>query len=120
MARSRLSTKTDSLVARVLRFFAPTDRLIEHWSGVPSTSGENIDRLSHLADGGAYPAVQPGEVLSTPVVVALPDVRSAFSRLSDSMLDRMEESKRESRHLVFLRDALLPKLISGNIRVSRN
>ena len=81
-----------------------------------ATSSENIDRLSRLADGGAYPAVQPSDVLSTPVVVPSPEVRAAFSCLSDSLLNRMEGSKRESCHLATIRDALLPKLISGDIR----
>ena len=82
-----------------------------------ATSSENIDRLSRLADGGAYPAVRPGEVLSTPVAVAQPEIRVAFSRLSDSLLGRMEEGKRESHDLAALLDALLPKLISGDIRL---
>ena len=82
-----------------------------------ATSSENIDRLSLLADGGAYPAVPPGDVLSTPIAVARPKVREAFSRLSDSLFDRMEEDKRESRNLAALRDALLPKLISGDLRL---
>ena len=82
-----------------------------------ATSSESVDRLSLLADGGAYPAVPPGDVLSTPVAVARPEVRTAFSRLSGSFLDRMEEGKRESRDLAALRDALLPKLISGKIRL---
>ena len=82
-----------------------------------ATSSENIDRLSLLADGGAYPAVPPGDVLSTPVAVARPEVREAFSRLSDPLFDTMEKRKREPRDLEALRDTLLPKLISGDIRL---
>ena len=82
-----------------------------------ATSSENIDRLSHLADGGAYPAIPPADVLLTPVAVAQPEVRAAFSRLSDSLLGRMEEGKRECRGLSALRDILLPRLISGRLKV---
>ena len=105
---------TGSTGFAVLRPNGTTDRALV-WCA--ATSSENIDRLSRLADGGAYPAVQPGEVLSTPIVVAPPEVIAAFSPLSDSLLDRMEESKRESRDLAALRKALLPRLISGDIRL---
>ena len=33
-----------------------------------ATAADNIDALAHLADGGAYPAVRPEAVASTPVV----------------------------------------------------
>ena len=82
-----------------------------------ATSSENVDRLSRLADGGAYPAVPPGDVLSTSVAVAQPEVRAAFSRLFGSLLGRMEEGKRECRGLSALRDMLLPRLISGRVKV---
>ena len=81
------------------------------------TSSENIERLALLADGGAYPAVRPDEVISTPVV--LPDLatKAVFSRLAGSLLDKIEANKRKSRNLAALRDTLLPKLISGGLRV---
>src|SRR6202034_3209241 len=34
-----------------------------------ATSRENIDRLSHLADGGAYPAVRPETVAGTELLI---------------------------------------------------
>ena len=108
---------TGSTGFAVLRPNEATDRELV-WCA--ATSSENIDRLSLLADGGAYPAVPPGDVFSTPVAVAQPEVREAFSRLSDSLFDRMEEGKRESRNLAALRDALLPKLISGDIRLRKD
>lgn len=105
---------TGSTGFAVLRPNEATDRELV-WCA--ATSSDNIDRLSLLADGGAYPAVPPGDVLSTPVAVAQPEVREAFSRLSDSLFDRIEEGKRESGNLAALRDALLPKLISGDLRL---
>ena len=62
---------TGSTGFAVLRPKAATDRVMV-WCA--ATSSENIDRLSRLADGGAYPAVQPSEILSTPVAVACPKV----------------------------------------------
>ena len=85
------------------------------WCAV--TSLQNIDRLSHLADGGAYPAVRPDAVGETPVVLAGPATRAAFSRLADPLLDKIAVNKRESLVLTVLRDALLPKLVFGEMQV---
>ena len=82
-----------------------------------ATSAENIDALAHLADGGAYPAIRPEIVAATPVVLPDDKVLGRFSLASDSFLARIAHNERESRTLVALRDALLPKLMSGDLRV---
>ena len=82
-----------------------------------ATSGDAIERLAHLADGGAYPAVRPRGVLDTAVVLPDARVRLAFSSLAAPFLNRMGATQRESRTLATLRDTLLPKLISGQVRV---
>ncbi len=98
----------------VLRPVNATEREIV-WCA--ATSHDAIQRLAHLADGGAYPAVRPRAVLDT--AVALPDaqVRLAFSSVTAPLLNRLKANQREARTLAALRDTLLPKLISGEIRV---
>lgn len=82
-----------------------------------ATSRGNIDRLAHLADGGAYPAVRPHTVAETRIVLSDASVRRAFSSLTAGWFDRMESNKRTFRGLVALRDALLAPLVSGESRV---
>jgi type I restriction enzyme S subunit len=82
-----------------------------------SCSKENIDRLAHLADGGAYPAVRPELVAQTPVIIAARDLLDCFSRSVSPLFAAAEERKRSSKLLCQTRDALLPKLISGEIRI---
>ncbi|MHB8106846.1 MAG: restriction endonuclease subunit S [Candidatus Cryosericum sp.] len=82
-----------------------------------ATNPENIDRLAHLADGGAYPAVLPNTVIATRVVCPSDTVMSSFSRLVAPMLDRVAACDRESHTLASLRDTLLPRLLSGELRV---
>jgi type I restriction enzyme, S subunit len=82
-----------------------------------ATSSENIEALSHLADGGAYPAVRGEVVVATPVARAHDDVVSAFSSFVAPMIASISQSERDSRKLGELRDTLLPKLISGELRV---
>jgi type I restriction enzyme S subunit len=82
-----------------------------------SCSKENIDRLAHLADGGAYPAVRPEIVAQTPIIIGTRDVLDCFSSRISSLFAAAEERKQSSKVLCQVRDALLPKLISGEMRI---
>lgn len=82
-----------------------------------ATSCENIERLSNLADGGAYPAVHPEMVSSTQVCHAGKDLIKVFSRQTSLMFACIANNKHQSRTLAQLRDTLLPKLISGELRI---
>jgi type I restriction enzyme, S subunit len=83
-----------------------------------ATAAENIEALSHLADGGAYPAVRPEVVAATQVIKAGNDVMERYSRVAGALLAKMAENERESCTLTALRDASLPKLVVGEIRVT--
>ena len=82
-----------------------------------ATAPDNIDRLAHLADGAAYPAVRPEVVAATPVVCPGDEVLARFSHAAGPALAKIAQNERASRTLAALRDALLPKLIRGEIRV---
>ncbi len=57
-----------------------------------------------------------------PIPVAAPDDRifAAFDSLAQPLYQRVVRNESESRTLAALRDTLLPKLLSGEIRVSAN
>ena len=93
------------------------DEFIE-FAYLAATDRQNIQALAHLADGAAYPAVRPEVVRDTPVVEAPNDVLVRFSEITRPMLRRIAIAAAESRTLAGLRDALLPKLISGELRVA--
>lgn len=82
-----------------------------------ATSTENIETLAHLADGGAYPAVRPEVVASTAIVLPSEKIVKAFSNITSSILAKMGQNDRENKTLATQRDGLLPKLISGEVRV---
>ena len=83
-----------------------------------ATAPENIERLANLADGAAYPAVRPEVVGATEVAFCEDAVATSFSELVSPILDSMESNKRENHTLTQTRDLLLPKLMSGEIRLS--
>ena len=81
-----------------------------------ATSAGRIDALAHLADGAAYPAIRPDVVAATPVVRPDDKVLTQFSAAARPQLGGIANRERESRTLAALRDLLLSKLISGEIR----
>jgi type I restriction enzyme, S subunit len=82
-----------------------------------ATAPDNVDRLAHLADGAAYPAVRPEVVVATNVVKSPHAVIQGFSNTAGPLLGKIATNDHESRTLAALRDALLPKLLSGQVRV---
>ena len=86
---------------------------------IAATRLDNIERLANLADGhgGAYPAVKPKEVSDTELVLPGDAVLSAFADLVSPLRAKIENVKVESRSLSQMRDLLLPKLMSGEIRL---
>jgi type I restriction enzyme S subunit len=83
-----------------------------------ATTQENIERLSHLADGAAYPAVRPEVVIATQAVRPNHALVERFALSTAPLIARVAVNGRESRTLAALRDTLLPKLISGELRVN--
>ena len=84
-----------------------------------TTDPDNIERLTHRADGAAYPAVRPEVVAESQVVIPVKgtDLLDRFSDVISPLLDKMEWNQAESRALIALRNELLPKLVSGELRL---
>lgn len=105
---------TGSTGFAVLRAHHHSDQALVY---IAATRDEAIERLAHLADGGAYPAVRPEVVAGTPVVIAPDSVRQAFGEVANHLLAGVGSNQEKSRYLADLRDTLLPRLISGQLRL---
>ncbi|MCL4198385.1 MAG: restriction endonuclease subunit S [Phycisphaerales bacterium] len=86
---------------------------------IAATAPGVITELGRLADGGAYPAVRPEVIAGLPLVLP-PDVspRRAFHTFASPLLERAHIGRMQTASLAALRDALLPKLISGELRIA--
>ena len=89
------------------------------WSFIHAalTQPEVSDHLGQMADGGAYPAVRP-EIIGA-MKVALPDepkILEAFHSTCAPLFEQAESNRTQSRTLAALRDTLLPKLLSGELK----
>jgi type I restriction enzyme, S subunit len=82
-----------------------------------ATRDEAIERLANLADGGAYPAVRPSIVAATSCVVPQLGILKAFSDITQPLLNRIARNESNARTLSEIRDTLLPRLISGKLRL---
>lgn len=92
----------------------------ERWRGfvyLCVTRDANVEYFSVVADGSAYPAVAQEVVHQTSCVLPDDDVVSCFQRVVEPMFLRIDAATSESRTLAELRDTLLPKLLSGELRV---
>lgn len=79
---------------------------------------DTIDFATRHSTGSTIPYAVWTDLLDTMPVVAPPqDVRVAFNHLVRPILVRIPEPYFENRTLAGLRDTLLPKLISGELRV---
>ncbi len=66
-----------------------------------------------------YPALNPSDILAREMVIPELSVEQRFDSAIRPMFEQMELANQESRSLAALRDALLPKLMSGEIGVEK-
>ncbi|GKP12844.1 restriction endonuclease subunit S [Klebsiella quasipneumoniae] len=88
-----------------------------------ATSADNIERLAHLADGGAYPAVNSDVVLATPCIIPTDynvskKLISVFHHYTKCLFDHKQNILLQNKTLEEIRDVLLPNILSGKIDLS--
>ena len=97
----------------------PKEQMYQEFVYLVATNPSNIERMSHHADGTTYPTIRPDFVAETKATLPWKrsNVMACFSSMTAPMFNRMEANLTESRTLAAMRDTLLPKLVSGEIRV---
>ncbi len=76
-----------------------------------------VDTLRQRGHGSVFNTITRDTLHSLRVASPPDEVASAFERVVQSLMLRLLVSQQESRTLAALRDTLLPKLISGELRV---
>ena len=82
-----------------------------------ATSDANIEHLTHVADGGAYPAVRPDVVAGLATIVPPAQILVSFHEIVKPLFASLAENHVQAQTLTQLRDTLLPRLISGQLRL---
>ncbi|MCL6546933.1 MAG: restriction endonuclease subunit S, partial [Bryobacteraceae bacterium] len=70
-----------------------------------------------LNKGSTQPLLTQTDLKAQPILIPPATVLERFHTFAQGLYERIDASERESRTLAALRDALLPKLISGELRV---
>ncbi|MCF7733259.1 MAG: restriction endonuclease subunit S [Akkermansiaceae bacterium] len=81
------------------------------------TSDVNIERLTVVASGAAYPAVNPEAVAAHTIAQPDQDSISRFHSAARSAFSLIENNNQQTQELTALRDWLLPLLMNGQVRV---
>jgi type I restriction enzyme, S subunit len=83
-----------------------------------ATTDDFVDYLSYNADGSAYPAVRPERFAAASILLPPQPILDQFEVIVGRLRDRIAANERESFALATTRDILLPKLLSGALRVA--
>jgi type I restriction enzyme S subunit len=78
---------------------------------------QNMEAIKARANGTTFMEISKSNFRPLPVVVPPPPVLDEFKRQVAPLHQRIVSNLQESRTLATLRDALLPKLLSGELRV---
>lgn len=78
---------------------------------------ENMDLIHANANGSTFQEISKKNFRPLEYVLASPEVRQAFNQQAGALFDRVATACEENQTLAALRDALLPRLMSGDLRV---
>jgi len=108
------------LPARVNQHVAilrPLPDLPTHYLHQYIVRAEYKEYLLGFDAGGSRSAITKGHLEEARVLLPSQNVLTAFATISDSFFERKMENNSQTQNLAKLRDTLLPKLISGELRV---
>lgn len=77
---------------------------------------QNMETIKGRANGSTFMEISKKAFRPIPALVPPLDLVQAFTHVAQSLFDRLAESERQVRGLALLRDSLLPRLITGQLR----
>jgi type I restriction enzyme S subunit len=79
---------------------------------------ENMQLIKLNANGSTFQEISKGVLRTVPMVEPSKTVHDAFVEIAEKAFARVVQLAEETEHLLRLRDQLLPKLLSGELRVA--
>jgi type I restriction enzyme S subunit len=95
----------------------PNTPIHREFNYIGLTSDFNIKRLSVIASGAAYPAVNPEAVAAMQMAIPPIHLIEAFHQATSASFNLVEKNERQNQELTQLRDWLLPMLMNGQVTV---
>lgn len=78
---------------------------------------QNMEAIKNRANGSTFMEISKKAFRPIPALVPSLDVMSRFSETVEPIFERITENERQAQTLTQLRDTLLPRLISGQLRL---
>ena len=78
---------------------------------------DNLQTIENMASGSTFKEISGGTMKGIPAIIPDNDILRRFHNVCGSILEKQEQLEIENVHLAALRDALLPKLMSGELSV---
>jgi type I restriction enzyme S subunit len=95
----------------------PNTPIHREFNYIGLTSEFNIKRLSVIASGAAYPAVNPEAVAAMQIAIPPMHLIEAYHHATSASFDLIENHEQQNQELTRLRDWLLPMLMNGQVTV---
>lgn len=76
-----------------------------------------LDRLLAKTTGSVFPSLSGPDIKNFRVLNPSPELMGAYERITKSLLGRIQSNQAQAQTLTQLRDTLLPRLISGQLRL---
>jgi type I restriction enzyme S subunit len=78
---------------------------------------ENMETIKGRANGSTFMEISKKAFRPIPALVPSPEVLQSFSDVAEALFERLIENEKQAQTLATLRDTLLPRLISGQLRL---
>ena len=96
----------------------PKSAIYREFNYLSLTSESNINRLTTVASGAAYPAVNPEAVAAQSIAIPGKYLVKQFHETTSSLFNLLERHRDQNQQLAQLRDWLLPLLMNGQVTVA--
>jgi len=82
-------------------------------------SENNIfNEIINRGQGSAQPNISPSDILTIPIIIPSDKLLNDFNTIMRNNFEKMTSIAAENEKLALLRDTLLPRLMSGELRIS--
>ena len=78
---------------------------------------QNMGNIKGRANGSTFMEISKKAFRPIPALVPPPEIIQAFTNVVQTLFDRLVENEKQAQTLALLRDGLLPRLISGQLRL---
>lgn len=110
-----------SICSTEFQVFIPKEHFYYSFAALFFSAQSTIDLMIGKATGtsGSHQRVRPEDMLDIDVIIPHKDVLNNFESLMRCNFQKRSLNLKQSQYLQQIRDSLLPKLMSGKIRVNR-